>query len=146
MLSVLINLLTGQQIQRALAFDFENSNPIADGRDEDLHGIPPATNTALTLAACAISGSQAETVRLRVERGANVKARDRDGDSSFLLVTSIRYYNEDADNSEMVRLLLAYSGDARVANRKGQTALSVAKQSGQVGAVNLLQASLAQPR
>lgn len=100
-------------------------------------------DTALTLAARADYGEQAGTVRLLVERGANVNAKDPDGDTPLILLASAPYYNGNNDTTEMVRVLLAHGADPRTINRKGQSALTLTKESGQRGVARLLEGALA---
>jgi len=60
-------------------------------------------------------------VKLLLERGANIRARNKDGDTALMLAAS----NGGYENAATVKLLLNRGAEIGARNEHGQTALEV---------------------
>ena len=81
-----------------------------------------------------------ELVELLINRGANVNAKNADGDTALHRAVAIvsSHVNEQ---KELIKLLINHGADVNARNNKGETPLSLAKKSGYQDMINLLKSS-----
>ncbi len=79
---------------------------------------------------------RADTVRLLIEFGADVNARDEAGQTALMEAALM-------DGAEIVQLLLAAGADAGATNHEGKTALAIAREWGCAAAARVLEAAAA---
>lgn len=90
----------------------------------------------------AASGSAlptADTVKLLLTRGANVEAKNKNGETALLLAASQGAYERGA----IVRHLLEGHADVRVKDKHGNTPLALAAKNGFTDLLPLLKSPLA---
>jgi ankyrin repeat protein len=78
-------------------------------------------------------------VKLLLERGANIEARNKRGDTALILAAS----NGGYEDAETVRLLLEKSADVGAKNNQEQTALDLALKNHRTEIVRLLKQAMA---
>jgi len=138
-------------IERNVDFDFENlfpylGNPRAIAacidRGADIEGVNE--NTGLTALHQAVYNSQYETLKLLIDEGADVNARERDVRDSKGSLTMMRHNNTALHQAatytspEMTQILIAGEADVNARSSGGFTPLMVAAERGKTEVVEEL--------
>ena len=110
---------------------FIDKGVIVDGEALSINAKDSHGKTAL-IQAFSRGNVRFEVVKLLLERGSHVNAKDKD-DGQTALIKSC-----DLGNTELVRLLLNYSADTNVKDCNGDTALIKASSNGHLEIVKLL--------
>lgn len=79
-----------------------------------------------------------DVVEILLQSGADVHARNQDGNTALLIASSVENESQDNEHQEIIALLLQYGADIHVRDNEGHTVLRKAVQARNSKAVKLL--------